>query len=149
MHVSVKNFSSVTGIGLNINYDPAVATFAGIANTYAGVSFGVNFCHVRRSKMAWVDLTGSASVSISSGVLVDLKFKYKGGSGAVGFTTSDCSLSNSSGSISGVTYQNGSIFPGTSTTPTLTIPAVQAAAIGDTVVMHVSVKNFSSVTGLV
>jgi len=99
MHVSVNNFSSVTGIGLNINYDPAVATFAGIANTYAGVSFGVNSATSGVVKMAWVDLTGSASVSISSGVLVDLKFKYKGGSGAVGFTTSDCSLSNSSGSI--------------------------------------------------
>jgi hypothetical protein len=109
MHVSVNNFSSVTGIGLNINYDPAVATFAGIANTYAGVSFGVNSATSGVVKMAWVDLTGSASVSISSGVLVDLKFKYKGGSGAVGFTTSDCSISNSSGSIGAVGYLNGSI----------------------------------------
>jgi len=43
---------------LNINYDPAVATFAGIANTYAGVSFGVNSATSGVVKMAWVDFDG-------------------------------------------------------------------------------------------
>jgi len=144
--VNVSNFTNVGAITLKITYDPAVMQYTGIANTASGVAFTVGSGTAGVLNLGWFDQTGISPVSLTSGKLVDLNFKYLGGSSNVGFTTSACDIANGSGlSITGIVYQNGKLQAKTVGAATVTIPNVQAPAAGGAVSMPINVTNFSQI----
>jgi hypothetical protein len=105
--ITVTNLTSVGSITLKIAYDPAVVTFTGVANapngTLANAANGV-------ITLAWSDPTGNSPLTIVSGKLVDLKFTFLTGSGALTFNTAQCEVTSGTGSISSnVVYYNGAI----------------------------------------
>jgi len=144
--INVKKFTNIGAITLKITYDTSVVTFTSVTNAPSGVTFTVGSGTPGIINLGWFDATGSTPINIDSGKLADLNFTYKKGAGNVGFTTSACDIANGSGaSLTGVVYQNGSLFiPAAS--PTLTIPTSPApAAIGNAITMPITVTNFASV----
>jgi len=141
--IMVTNFSSVGSITLKIAYNPAVVTFAGVANAPTGVNFTSNAASGVIT-LIWYDATGNTPLTIANGKLVDLNFIYVSGSGTFTFNTSQCEVTTGSGTvITGVAYQNGTIT--SSTTTTFTLGTVAAPAAGGTVSIPITVANLTSV----
>jgi hypothetical protein len=141
--ISVANLTSVGSITLKIAYNPAVATFTGVANAPTGVSFTSNAASGVIT-LIWYDATGNTPLTLASGKLVDLNFTYLSGSGAITFNTSQCEVTTGTGVvIGGITYNNGSLNSSVSTT--MTLGTVTPSAVGAAVSVPITVTNLTSV----
>jgi hypothetical protein len=141
--ISVTNFTGIGSITLKIAYNPAVATFTGVANAPTGVSFTSNAASGVIT-LIWYDATGNTPLTLASGKLVDLNFTYLSGSGAITFNTSQCEVTTGTGVvIGGITYNNGSLNSSVSTT--MTLGTVTPSAVGAAVSVPITVTNLTSV----
>jgi hypothetical protein len=141
--INVANFTSVGSVTLKIAYNPAVATFTGVANAPTNVTFTSNAANGVIT-LIWYDATGTTPLTIASGKLVDLNFTFVAGSGAITFNSSQCEVTTATGAvITGVTYNNGGINSATSTT--MTLGTVTPSAAGAAVSVPINVTNLTSV----
>ncbi|MGD1044889.1 MAG: cohesin domain-containing protein [Bacteroidota bacterium] len=143
MPLNVTNFTNIGAITLKVTYDPAVVTYVGVANQPTSGTFNVDGTTSGVITVGWF---GTTPLNITAGKLLDLNFTYNGGTSTVGFNQSACEISNAAGTVlTGVIYQSGSLYSTSGTTPTLTIPTVQAPAVGGAVTMPLNVTNFTNI----
>lgn len=141
--INVSNLSNAGAISLKILYDNTKLSFVGIANSAVTFTSGATGGEVA---LGWFDQTAANPLSISSGKLVDLKFKVTGGDNSttpLTFNTNASEIANSSGNPITVTYSNGSVNINVSPAPTLTIANVVSAP--GKVAVPISVKDFNNI----
>jgi len=102
--IMATNLSSAAAISIKIKYKDAAFTWRKAANWGIDSSFAL--CYAQNG-VASISLFSLTPMSISSGKLVDLVFKYNGGSSKLKFDVASCDISNSQGVSMPVTYQNG------------------------------------------
>ena len=107
--LNAQNFTNISSFTFNISYNTSTLTYMGLSNSYNGIAISNNAVSGVLT-LSWTDLTGTTPITISNGLLTNLKFTYLTGSGAVSFNSALSEVDNSSGQIiSGVIYTNGSI----------------------------------------
>lgn len=104
--VNVENFKDVSAITFKIQYNTSVLQFIGAANWNAQAASGLCGALNGQLTIAWDAI---APLNITSGKLVDLKFKYLGNTSTLNFNISQCEVADVSGSTIPVSYINGSV----------------------------------------
>jgi hypothetical protein len=138
--ITVANFINVGAISLKIGYSSTAATFVGIKNAPAGVTFTTNASN-NVITLGWFDATAVTPINMTSGVLLNLRVVYNGGSSPFTFNTALSEIADGSGTVIQISYTNGSV----STLPLgITIGTVQAA-VNTTATVPVTVTNFNEV----
>lgn len=107
--LNAQTFNSINSFTVKITYNTSLLTYIGLSNTYNGITISNNAASGVLT-LSWTDPTGTTPITISNGLLANLKFTYLTGSGPIGFNAVLSEVINSSGQIiSGVIYTNGSI----------------------------------------
>jgi len=130
--LNLSNFVSIGAISFNIQYDPAVLQYVGMTNwdSQLGSAFGNNVNG--KVIIGWFAATPANAFNLASGKMVDIKFKYLGGTSALTFMQ-DCDVQNITSNSVTVTYSNGSVSPYVGPTvpavPVLSSPAEGATGL--------------------
>lgn len=107
--LNAQTFTNIKSFTFKISYNTSLLTYTGIANPYNGITIS-NSAASGVLTLSWTDLTGTNPITISNGLLANLKFTYLTGSVPISFNPDLSEAMNSSGQIiSGVLYTNGSI----------------------------------------
>ena len=104
--INVENFDKVDAITLRLNFDKTKLTYVGFENPVKS-DFLVNVSD-NVINIAWIDMTTTNPLTISSGKLLDLVFDYTSTNTAISFNTSDCEIS-SRVNLLNVSYVNGGV----------------------------------------
>ena len=131
----VQNFNGVGAISLKINYNAAVATLDSITGLPSGVTLTSNASGGVLT-IGWFDATGTHPLHLGTIKFANLVFTYNGGSSALSFQTSQCQLSDSTGTTLYATFTDGEIA--LQTKPHFTPLQAQTVGLGDTLKFTVS-----------
>ncbi len=141
--VQSQHFNNVGAVSLKISYDTTSLVFLGIANTINSANFTSSASNGIIS-LGWFDATGTHPISVDTlAKLLDLQFKFKGGTSSLSFNTAQCDISNSTGvSLTNVNYGNGQVSATAGTTPSLKLGTVTGQA---NVSVPLTVQSFNNV----
>ncbi len=142
--INVSNLNNAGAISLKLSYDNVKLNFIGLANP--AVSFTSNAVGGVLA-LGWFDATAANPLSISSGILVNLKFAVTSGSGTnsvVSFRAAESELANSSGNPITVLYTDGAVSIQAPPAPILKISSA-IANTGAKVALPIKVYSFSSI----
>jgi hypothetical protein len=140
--INVTNFTNIGAISIKLGYTSAATKFVGITGAPAGVTFTSNADAVNNViTLGWFDATASTPINLGTGVLVNIRVVYTGGTGAFTFNGPLSEIANSAGTAVPVTYLSGSVSP---IALGMTIGAAQGT-MNSTVTVPINVTNFTSV----
>lgn len=103
--INVANFSGVGAISLKFRYSDTVLTWRDAANWNSGSS-ATNMAFSNNG-VASISIFSLSPINISGGKLVDLMFKYNGGSTDLNFILGECEISDSLGNTIKSTFTSG------------------------------------------
>jgi hypothetical protein len=138
--ISVTNFTNVGAISIKIGYNSTATTFVGIKDAPAGVVFTSNGAGGVIT-LGWFDATAGSPINLGSGVLLNIRVVFNGGTSAFTFNPALSEIANESGTVIPITYTNGSVSP---LALGVTIGTVQAA-LNSTATVPITVTNFNQV----
>ncbi len=159
--VNIANFDSVGAVSLVLSYDASALTYLGYANPL-NASVGANNPSSGTVKIAWFDATTTSPINLASGTLINLKFIYNGGNGAITINTAQSSIANESGTTIPTTFTNGTVSGGSVTLSlgtgygtsggTVNVPLTVSSLMGVGAISlkinyDATVATFDSVTG--
>jgi len=107
--IIVKNFFNIVSITMNIQFNDSVLTFIGSAPADGDIIF-TELTNTDKISLSWSDDSGTNSVNISNGKLLDLNFTYNGGTSDLEFLVSECEIANSQNIPLSVNYINGNVY---------------------------------------
>jgi len=142
--INVSNLNNAGAISLKISYDNVKLSFIGLANP--AVTFSSNATGGVIA-LGWFDATAANPLSITSGILANLKLVVTSGSGTntvLSFKTAESELANSLGTPINVLYNSGAISIEAPPAPILKISSAVANA-GAKVVLPIKVSAFNSI----
>ncbi len=138
--INAENLSNVGAISLTISYNATILQYVGVQN--GAVSFTNNATN-GNVLLAWFDATSKSPLNISSGKLVDLRFKVLSSSQAtLNFISNQSSISDESGNTVSSNLTNGAV--NNVTGASLSLPSLKGN-VGDTVVVPINAGNLSNV----
>jgi hypothetical protein len=140
-----QHLVSVGAISLKINYDPAILTFTGIANSPTGFTANASNGIIA---ISWFDATGNTPLNIDNvDTLLNLRFTYNGGTSALTFDTTDTSISNSAGvTFPIVNYTNGQVSSASGGTSLTLGNITNAAGAVSVPLTATSTSNFGAIS---
>lgn len=104
--VNVSNFLNVGAITIKIQIDTTALEFNKAINWHSSMSGGLSGQKGNIIILAWDGVNGA---NISSGKMLDLRFKYLSGNGSIAFLSGSSEIADINGNVLTVNYTNGSV----------------------------------------